>query len=195
MTPAAYWNQGIEMVPAMTGAATLMDGADILEHAERLDIPLPFDAVMDVGCGTGRLGQFAIVYVGFDVAADAVAYCRRAGRHAHLIAGPSSMPVEPLTGGPGDWVTCLSVFTHIARTERQAYLQAFLPLAEQLLVDIIPGDGSGDVALWTAVPADFEADLAAAGWQIEASYDRACPAGPVHRYYRCRRAAYGASHP
>lgn len=194
--PAAYWNQGIGLVPMMTGAATLMDGQDIREHAERLGFDLPFESVLDVGCGTGRVAQFVRThYTGVDVSEDAVRYCAAAGIPARLIASPDDLPSAwaglSCEWGPYPfgWVLCLSVFTHIPREERLAYLRQFHAIeAEQLLVDIIPGDGSGDVALWTADPAGFEADLTATGWAIEASYDRLCPSGPTHRYYRCTRA-------
>lgn len=211
MTDATYWNRGVGMVPIMTGAATLMDGADIREHAERLGFDLPFASVLDVGCGTGRLAQFthgdtpgAHSYIGCDIAADAVTYCRRAGLLAFVIAGPGDLPqsMRPATPAFGelewvvlygeerhrfDWVACLSVFTHIDQPARVAYLRAFEPLSPNLLVDIIPGDGQGDVALWTADPAGFEQDLADTGWLVQASYDRPCHSGPTHRYYRCRR--------
>lgn len=200
MNPNAdYWNQGINNVPAMTGAATLMDGADIKEHAERLGFSLPLGLVLDVGCGTGRLAPFCLKYEGVDIAADAVAYAQAQGVHAHLISGPVDLPHAQKYGvDPGcelvySWVLCLSVFTHIDRAERLAYLQAFADRVDvedgRLLVDIIPGSGDGDVALWSADPAQFEADLAAAGWHVVATYDRVCPSGPTHRYYRCARTA------
>ena len=56
-------------------------------------------------------------------------------------------------------VTCMSVFTHIDETERARYLARFKKLAPRLLVDIIPGDGSGDVPLWTADMDQFEGML------------------------------------
>lgn len=85
------------------------------------------------------------------------------------------------------WVVCLSVFTHIDRDERRAYLQAFAARAPRLLVDIIPGDGAGGVALWTAQVVEFEADLHDAGFDVQGVYERRCPSGPTHRYYLALR--------
>jgi hypothetical protein len=186
---ASYWNQGIQNVPVMTGASSLMDGADIREHAEKLGFALPFESVVDIGCGTGRVSTFARSwYVGYDIAEDAVAYCRASGISACVIAGPESITIpRDVPHLLAAWLTCLSVFTHIPRPERQSYLSAFVPLAENLLVDIIPGDGSGDVALWTADWELFQHDLTSAGWKMLAWYDRVAPTGPTHRYIRAER--------
>jgi SAM-dependent methyltransferase len=183
---ASYWNQGIHNVPVMTGASTLMDGADIREHAEKLGIELPFFSVLDIGCGTGRLVSFyqsSVMYVGVDIAADAVDYCRVHGIGARLITGPFDLPDTWR-----EWITCLSVFTHIHRDERIDYLKAFALRGGNLLVDIIPGDGSGDVVLWTADWELFQHDLTSAGWKMLAWYDRVAPTGPTHRYVRAERA-------
>lgn len=188
---AAYWNQGIAQVPHMTGAASLLDGADIRAHAEALGFTLPFASVLDVGCGTGRLAAFARTYVGVDIASDAVAYCHRAQLEAWTISGPHALPAYAPEGC--QWVTCLSVFTHIDRTERLNYLHGFTLVAPNLLIDIIPGDGSGDVAMWTADVPGFEADLGDAGWRVVAQHERACPSGPTHRFYRCARAVRSRS--
>ena len=208
---AAYWNQGVAQVPTMTGAASLMDGSDICAHATALGFTLPFASVLDVGCGTGRLAQFVTCYpesgrpkyIGCDIARDAVTYCRQLGLEAFEITGPSNLPqsLHPIELDgvqcwwlfPGEerrvfeWITCLSVFTHIPRSERKAYLREFTTRAPNLLVDIIPGDGSGDVAMWTADVPGFEADLDETGWRVMAQHDRPCPSGPTHRFYRCER--------
>jgi hypothetical protein len=80
------------------------------------------------------------------------------------------------------------VFTHVSRHERQQYLGRFYGLAPNALVDIIAGDGSGEIALWTADPAEFEADIATAGFAIVGVTDQQWDAH-THRYYRLRRAA------
>lgn len=194
-SPADYWNQGVQNVPHMTGAASLMDGADIREHAQKLGFSLPFASLLDVGCGTGRVSKFVSGdYFGVDVAKDAVAYCEARGLNACVIEGPEDIPQAltlTFTSAPGqpvvhhgfyEWVACLSVFTHIDRSERQSYLRAFKSRCSNLLVDIIPGDGTGDVALWTAHWEDFQQDIRDAGWSIKAWYDRVGPSGPTHRY-------------
>ena len=175
-----YWNQGIANVPWMTGAATLMDCADIKEHSEKLGFTLPFDTLLDVGCGSGRLStSTAFVYLGVDVSVDAVVFCQLKCIPSVLITGPHDLQ-HP--SAPMDWVTCLSVFTHIDRAERQAYLRVFTGWSPNLLVDIIPGDGSGTIELWTADWDLFQQDLTDTGWQINAWYDRVGPSGPMHRY-------------
>lgn len=202
----AYWDRGVAAVPMMTGAATLMRGEDILEHAERLGLSLPLTNVLDVGCGTGRVAAFCSGYLGVDIAPSAIGWCQAHGVPATLIEGPADLPQtfhdldrcadcqrldflqQMAQARPTfDWVVCLSVFTHIDRDERCAYLTAFAARAPRLLVDIIPGDGSGGVALWTAQVTEFEADLHASGFDVQGVYERLCPSGPTHRYYLAHR--------
>src|SRR5262245_14827380 len=127
---AAYWNHGVENVPVMTGAASLLDGADILSLANELGIKLPFDSVCDVGCGTGRLAAFAPNYAGFDISNDCVEYCRARGLTAYTISKPRDIF---LFIRAASWVTCLSVFTHIGIEERLEYLSVFPDMAPRLL--------------------------------------------------------------
>lgn len=181
---AAYWDRGTRNVPDMTGARHVLDAADLRLVCARLDIALPLRGdVLDVGCGTGRLAQICEPghYYGFDIAPSAVAYCRTFGLFAQVMRGPDDLP----DAGFG-WTTCVSVFTHMDRAERQAYLAAFARISPELLVDIIPGDGSGDVAYWTADAPTFEADLAAAGYAIVARTDHSWDDAP-HRFYHARR--------
>lgn len=178
MSATSYWNQGEANAPWITGAAAVMDCADLRDACAGLGVTLPLPGVLDVGCGTGRFAQCCAAYVGVDIARDQVAYARARGLDAHVIAGPAGLPA-----GPFDWVTCFSVFTHIGRRGRRAYLEAFAERAENLMVDIIPGDGTGDVALWTADPTAFLEDLVGAGWDLVAGpYDRTSPDGVTHRY-------------
>lgn len=188
MNYAAYWDRGVENVPVMTGAASVMGCDDLLEPLSMLSaFPLQ-GTVLDVGCGTGRLSQLCVgVYIGADISKDALEYARRVfGVEAHLILGADDLG-GIVAGRAVDVVTCLSVFTHIPATERLRYLLAFRDLAPELLVDIIPGNGQGDVRLWTADPAEFERALNATGWCVLGKVWRTSPDGITHLYYHGKR--------
>lgn len=172
----AYWNVAIEDVPGMTGASEVMDLSDIREVLEHFDLDLSDENVIDVGCGTGRLAQVCGYYWGFDVAPAMVAYTKAQGLDAY--------PTDALQDDwHGDIVTCLSVFTHISRLDRQIYLERFKAIAPQLLVDILPGEDEGSIAVWKADPDNFEQDLEAAGYKIDGWYERRSPDQELHRYY------------
>jgi SAM-dependent methyltransferase len=177
-----YWNQGIEMVPHMTGAGHLLDAQDIPSICADLGIALPLQNVLDVGCGTGRLAVHCEGYLGVDIAVDAVRYAKRAGRNVQLVAGAHDLPLWNF-----DLITCLSVFTHIDRAERRDYLDAFAIRAPMCLVDIIPGDGGGATERWTCDVHEFTTQLEDAGWCVCATTQRGTPDGNVHRYHLLRR--------
>lgn len=182
---AAYWDRGETNVPDMTGAKYLLEANDQRAVFTALGFTLPLQGwVIDIGCGTGRLSQLCAnlqQYIGFDIAPSAIEYCKRRGIDAHLITGPR------VSVSRCDLLTCVSVCTHISRDERREYLTAFAEYAREIVVDIVPGDGSGGVELWTAVPEDFEADIAAAGYTIQAKCDHQWD-WDMHRYYRAVRA-------
>jgi len=183
---ASYWNRGAQRVPSTTGAETLMDACDFEDITRALGIDRPIDSVLDVGCGTGRVARHCDHYIGVDIAADAVRYCKARGLDARLIEGPEHLLTSlGLPEAPADFtlVLAMSVFTHIDADERQRYLEAFTRLTNLVLVDIIPGSGNGDVSLWTADTAQFERSIAHCGWAIRHTYDRPSPEGVEHRYY------------
>jgi SAM-dependent methyltransferase len=178
-----YWNRGVRNVPDMTGARHLMDVRDLKAIMAALGLALPLTNVLDVGCGTGRLGQIAENYMGVDIAPDAVAYAAAEGYNAHVINGVDDLrDLVPMF----QTLTCISVFTHIDRPERQAYLKAFHRLSPRVIVDIIPGDGSGDVELWTAKPEEFAWDCRAAGFTVVREHDEAWDRN-THRYFLLER--------
>lgn len=176
---APYWDRGVRNVPDMTGARDLLDGRDLVTIFAALGMPARLASVLDVGCGTGRMAQFCDGYHGVDISPSMVEYCRRRNLTADLTVTPDDWPA-----GPFAWLTCISVCTHIDRPERQSLLDRASRLTANLLIDIIPGDGTGDVAKWTAVPEEFEADLRAAGFTIIGSTDHRW-IDQTHRYYRC----------
>lgn len=181
----SYWDRGVKSVPQMTGAHHLLDARDLKTVFDVLGIPVPFTGhLVDVGCGTGRMAKLCAdksKYWGFDIAPSAIEYCRNEGLSATLISGPSFQVSKV------DLLTCISVFTHIDRPERIAYLNSFAVMSTKILVDIIPGDGSGNVQAWSANPDDMVADLLAAGFKQPRWVNQAWDMH-LHRYFYAERA-------
>lgn len=173
-----FWDVPVDQVPDKTGAATVMDCSDIQDVLNQLGVDT-HGRVVDVGCGTGRMADLSGSWVGFDVAPAMVEYARQHGRDARLTTGPDDLA----SAGSADLVLCLSVFTHLPRTERQAYLARFSEIAPTVLVDILDGEEGGSIAVWFADRDCFEADLAAAGFTEFDSYKRGSPDGAGHLYY------------
>ena len=120
-------------------------GDEFLSHLVGLCGLRPEDRVLDVGCGIGRLarplaGYLSIdgFYAGFDVNADAIAWCRRRYRHfpnfvfvhadvhnARYNPGGSSPAVAyafPFDDGAFDVCVLMSVLTHLTADETLHYL-------------------------------------------------------------------------
>lgn len=181
---ASYWDCRPDDAPAVTGAISVMDCTDLIPVLRALEIDFSKSSVLDVGCGTGRLAQLVGgQYMGLDVSPGCVQHARSRGLKADTIKGPEDL--ERYQGF--DWTTCLSVFTHIPRGERLEYLKAFE--SPDVLVDIIPGDGGGNIPRWTADRRVFEMDIEEAGYRIDSAYQPApAPSGETHIYFRLERA-------
>lgn len=173
-----FWDVPVDRVPQKTGAAPVMDCADIEDVLTNLGLSLRDKLVVDVGCGTGRLHRLCGEYVGYDVAPNMVLYAAIEGLNVRMIDGPLDVHAK------GDVVCCLSVFTHLPPEDQRAYLERFRTLAPALLVDILPADDyAGGIPAWYTPPSSFETNLVAAGWGNFDSYDRVSPDGERHRYY------------
>lgn len=184
-----YWSVAESEVESKTGAAGLMDCPDIRDVLDHLDLDLSSKMVLDVGCGTGRLARLCGKYMGVDVSPAMVSYCTSRGIRAHTVNSPLELRELEVEWGvkPFDIVTCLSVFTHISRSDRQSYLHSFRHMAPELLVDILPGDTeSGSIPYWVADTEAFELDVVEAGWEIVDSYLRVARDGTGHLYFHCR---------
>jgi len=171
-----FWTVPQEDVFYKTGAVNAVGVTDIQEVVDGLGLDLSTSDVIDVGCGTGRISALCGEYRGYDIAPSQVEYARSTGLQAELIDGPESL--QGLTAGI---VLCLSVFTHISRGDRQAYLDVFRSIAPRLLVDILPGAEGGGIPAWYADVEQFEFDLRAAGYEIQSSFVRY--PGHHHRYF------------
>ncbi len=183
----AWWDCGdLDFVPYRTGAASVMDCSDLLEVWAELGVTLAGKRVLDVGCGTGRVGDHCDHYQGLDVAPAMVAVTRKRGHKANLIRVMED--VDKYKAFQPDLIICSSVFTHIPHDHRKRYLRVFHRVARECVVDVIPGDGSGEIANWSAVVPDFEALLVAEGWRTLGVHEMTGPGGIQHRYYHIVRA-------
>jgi len=166
-------------VPVATGVGEEIWMGDIEEVCAGIGWTF-HGSLLDVGCGTGRLARYADGYHGVDIAPAMVAYCQAQGLTASLTVTPADLP-----DGEWDQGAMLSVMTHMDRENRREYLFALRTRVSELLVDILPGRNDGDIGRMTADADEFVADLAEAGFDIRATFERTARSGAVHRYYRC----------
>lgn len=181
MSYREFWTVPAEKVAEKTGAVNADGVSDLVEVLAALNADLSRQKVIDVGCGTGRLATLCGEYVGLDVAPSQVEFARAAGLEAELIDGPGDLAGFE---SDADTVCCFSVFTHVPRSERQAYLREFRLLAARTVADVLPAEtDGGGISAWYADTSAFESDLVDAGFENFDSYDRTSGDGHLHRYY------------
>jgi SAM-dependent methyltransferase len=146
MTSAAIAAIPPDALALSVGGTFVETGREFLRHFVDIGGLRPGDGVLDVGCGVGRMavpltGFLNDVgrYDGFDVMADAVAWCqseiaacdpRFRFQHVNLInhsynrngSGAAADFVFPYGDGCFDFVFLTSVFTHMLPTDVRRYL-------------------------------------------------------------------------
>lgn len=108
-----------------------LGGATIAKHIEQLLLERfdrtigSFEAILDWGCGAGRLSRYlslmSLSVTGIDIDADNVACCDRTlpgARFVHI----DLMPPTPFPDGAFDLVIGLSVLTHLDEPVQDAWL-------------------------------------------------------------------------
>lgn len=146
----------------------------------------PSSRVLDVGCGSGRLARELVgllrppgAYVGFDVDAEAVAWCRRAyaghlqatfvhadlanGFYAPRGAAPAAGYAFPVEDGWADCVVATSVFTHLLDADAARYLdesrRVLAPGGRIVASFLLQDAGGGDEARRRTDPAALAREL------------------------------------
>lgn len=141
--------------------AFTLGGATIVKRFEQLLLerfgrPLAsFEAVLDWGCGAGRLTRYlsllAPSVTGIDIDADNVASCARTlpdARFLHV----DLMPPTPLPDAAFDLVVGLSVLTHLAEPVQDAWLQELRRITRPDALLLLSVQGLAQMALYGTPP-------------------------------------------
>jgi SAM-dependent methyltransferase len=119
---------------------------------ERFDRPLAsFDAILDWGCGAGRLTRYLTMLsprvTGIDIDADNVALCESTLPSAHFLA-VGLMPPTPLPDAGFDLVLGLSVLTHLDERVQHAWLAELRRITRPGALLLLSVQGLAQMALY-----------------------------------------------
>jgi cyclopropane fatty-acyl-phospholipid synthase-like methyltransferase len=185
-----YW-QSLADHYGVARATGLQEGTEYTADIEQVCAATGFTLkgrVLDIGCGTGRIAVLVKgSYVGADITPAMVEYALAHGRSARLIEGPESFDVA--LPDFFDRITMLSVFTHVSREVRRAYLAVIARLLKpegEALVDIFIGPENGDYSYATGERVTFVADIEAAGLTVVSTYAQDYDGTGAHNYFRLR---------
>ncbi len=174
----------------------------------------PEGRVLDVGCGTGALTATLADYLspqglyhGTDLAAEAVAFCRRKFSRPNFYFHQNELTRLPIAGIHFDFVYFGSVFTHVYPKEIRALLEEAMRLlapegliVADLFVDPDVDRYRGDRGMVVNNEAHLLEMFAATGLRHELSGSWPC-APELHQAYRgwpcgprTRRSTYQFSH-
>jgi len=162
----------------------------------------PTSRLLDVGCGTGQLTAAledylspAGVYVGTDIAVEAVEFCRRRFTRPNFRFAQSGMRDVPIRGESFDWIYFGSVFTHMYPPEITALLADLARLLDgsgAVVADAFVAPGLGT---WTCSRGKVVIDEAllrqsfdAAGYLAETIRGWPVEPGVERRIFELRRA-------
>lgn len=156
-TGAVYWKRGIPKSPEHVEQEKLLT---------RLLTPMPFESVLDVGCGGGRIGRLikgirpSAEYTGVDISDQALKVARSYLPKADLIQS-SVQDFEPTerwdTRHKWDLVLTCEVLMHIEPPDIEAVVSKLMRAARMLfIVEWLPTSPPEEIAAWNW-PHDYEA--------------------------------------
>lgn len=183
-----YW-QNLAGSVGVAKATGLGGGVEYVADVEAALATLDFTLsgrVLDIGCGTGRLAELATDYTGVDIAPAMVEYATSKGRNAALITGPESLADYPSF----DRICMLSVFTHVPRDVRQAYLRVIadhLTTDGEAMVTVFLGAEGGGIGFTVSDASAFSSDMAAVGLRVIKQFESNYDGTGAHTVYRMGR--------
>lgn len=137
------------------GGATIVQRFDALLQ-ERFSRPLAsFEAVLDWGCGAGRLSRYLAPRVrsltGIDIDGDNIAACSRLLPQGRFLS-VGLLPPTPLPAASFDLVLGLSVLTHLEEAVQDAWLRELQRLTRPGALLLLSVEGLVQTALYRVPP-------------------------------------------